>query len=241
MTLSFEVLLVLGVLGFYVFDSAMLFFSNEFAYIQSKGKWLFAYPGSCCQILGRNLYIPNPLTPARPLFRLCWFDSVTNEQQEDYEALQQFVDALKPLRYFTMVLFALLIVGLPVMIYMNGSDWALIFLFSLIYITVGGMLIQIYLQRKELSLPTKTFVKFAFDSLLCVPFSLNVLRKITMHRIFVGDPIKLAQKLFDETDFIQLVNVICNRIDEELEYEEKESARYEMLNHYKMQIMGMIA
>jgi hypothetical protein len=147
-TLSFEIMLVLGVVGFYIFDSAMLLYSNELAYVQMKGRWSFVYPESHWQIFGKNPYIPNPLSPDSPLFRVYWTVSRSSEQQEDHEALQRFLGALNPLRHFTILLFALLIVGLPIVLSRFGTGLGFLILLGFVYITISGMLIQTYRQRE---------------------------------------------------------------------------------------------
>jgi hypothetical protein len=232
-------MLVLGVVGFYMFDSAMLLYSNELAYVQINGRWSFVYPESRRQILGKNPYIPNLLSPDSPLFRVCWSVSMSSEQHEGHEALQRFLGALNLLRHFTIVLFALLIVGLPIVLFGFGTGFGFLMLLGFVYITISGMLIQTYRQREELGLSIKAFAKLAFDSLVCAPFALNLVRKITVRRPLAGDPIKLAHQIFDDATFSRLVGVLCNRVDEELEFEDKESPRYEALKDYKNQLTSM--
>ncbi len=232
-------MLVLGVIGFYLFDSVMLLYFNELVYVQMKQRWTFAHPDPRWQILGKTPYLPNPLWPDRPLFRVCWSVSSPDEQQEDAEALLQFLGAVNPLRHFTLVLLALLTIGLPVVLFSAGTGLAFFILLGLVYVTISLMLVQIFRQREALGLSITTFAKLAFDSLVCAPFALNLVRKITLHKTLAGDAIGLAHELFDDATFGRLISVVCNRIDEELELEDEESSQYGTLKDYRNQLTGM--
>lgn len=240
MTLPFEIMLVLGVVGFYLFDSAMLLYVNELVFAEKNGKWVFGLPESGWQMLGKNLYFPNPLTPDHPLFRTCWVAaSATNEHQENIETLRQFINTLNPLRYMTFGLFVLLLIGLPIVLLGFGTGLALLLLLGLVYLTITVMLAQIYRQREELGLSWKAFSKLAFDSLACAPFALNLVRKITLRRSLVGDPICFAHQVLDADAFAQLVQVLCHQVDEEIEFEDEASPRYGALKDFRNRIASM--
>lgn len=235
-------MLVLGVAGFYLFDSAMLLYVNELVFVEKNGKWVFGNPEYGWQMLGKNLYLPNPLTPGNPLFRAYWVVAfASNERQEGLEGLPQFLNALNPLRYMTYVLFVLLLIGLPIVLLGFGTGLELLLLLGAVYFTISAMLAQIYRQRVEFGLSGKIFSKLAFDSLACAPFALNLLRKITLRRRLVGDPICFAHQVLDTYDFSQLVHTLCQRVDEEIEFEDEESPRYGALKDYRNTIASMVS
>jgi len=239
-TLSFEIMLVLGVVGFYLFDSAMLLYTNELVFAEKNGKWVFGLPESGWQMLGKNLYFPNPLTPDTSLFRTCWVvASATNKHQEDIDSLRQFLNTLNPLRYMTFSLFVLLLIGLPIVLLVYGTGLALLLLLGVVYLSITIMLAQIYRQREELGLSWKAFSKLAFDSLACAPFALNLVRKITLRRSLVGDPIFFAYQALDADAFAHLVQALCHRVDEEIEFEDEASPRYSALKDFKNRIESM--
>ena len=60
---SFEVLLPLGALGLYLFDSVLLLYSNEVLFLHSRRRWGFVM-SSALLLGGRRLCFVNPLTPA---------------------------------------------------------------------------------------------------------------------------------------------------------------------------------
>jgi len=239
-TLSFEIMLVLGIVGFYLFDSAMLLYVNELVFVEKNGKWVFGRPESGWQMLGKNLYLPNPLTPDYPLFRTCWVvSSSPNEHQEDIEALQTYLNDLNPLRYMTISLFVLLLIGLPVVILWFGTGLALLLLLGAVYCTISVMLALTYKQRDKLGLSKKTFAKLAFDSLACAPFALNLVRKITLRCSLMSDPICFAHQVLDANAFAVLVQALCHRVDEEIEFEDEGSPRHGALKDFRNRIASM--
>jgi hypothetical protein len=239
-TPSFEVLLVLGVIGFYLFDSAMLLYFNELVYVRKNNRWAFVCPESRWQILGRTLYIPNPLTVEFPLFRVSWTVFESNDSQDNREELQRFLDALDPLKYITTTLFLLLLCGLPLVVFHFGAGLGLLILFGVIYFTIIWMLILSYRQREQLGLSGMSLAKLAFDSLACAPFALNLVRKIALRHSLSGDPISFAHQNFDRAMFARLVDGICKRVDEELEITDEEGTQHVALTAYRNRILSMV-
>lgn len=239
MILSFEVLLVLGTIGLYLFDSAMLLYTNELVFAETNGRWIFACPGSHWQLLGKNPYLPNPLTPDDLLFRVYWSASEPSEHRESQDVLQHFIRALTPLRYMVSVLLMLLLIGLPLVLFRFGTGLELLILLGAIYLIITVILVQTYRRREVLGLSGKAFAGLAFDSLACAPFALNIVRKITLQHSLVGDPISFAHKTFDADTFAKLVNSLCNRVDEEMELEDEESSRHSELEAYRKWITSM--
>lgn len=241
MTISFETWLVLGIIGFYLFDSAMLLFSNELIFIEKKGKWIFACPESRWQLMRKIPYLPNPLTPGKALFRVSWLLSKTDEQQESREALKRFLNAFNPLRLMTSALFILLMIGIPIVLFIFGTGLGFLLLIGLIYLIIVIMLTLIYRQKETFGVSGNVIAKLAFDSLACPPFALNLIRKITLRYAFAGDPICFYREVSDPNHFAQLIHSLCQRIDEMIDFEDEASPRYSALQSYKKNIAGMVS
>jgi len=47
-------MLVLGIAGFYLFDSAMLLYANELVFVKQDGEWSFGRPESGWQMLKKT-------------------------------------------------------------------------------------------------------------------------------------------------------------------------------------------
>lgn len=240
MTPSFEFWLACGLVGFYLFDSALLLYVNELVYVEDRGRWSFVCPAPGWQVLRRNPYLPSPLRPDRPLFRVCWSTSEAGEDPRERDTLPRFLDVLEPLRRLTLVLLALLLVGLPVVLLGFGAGIAFLVLLGFVYLVIVVMLMQTYRSREALGLSPKTFALLTFDCLACAPFAINLVRKISLRRSVTGDPVRFARRVFDEETFARLVSALCSRLGEALEVEDEESARHTELRGYRTRLLGMV-
>ena len=78
---SFEVLLPLGAIGLYVFDSTRLLYSNEVMFFWRSRRWGFAMSSSLL-LGGRRLWLAHPLAPAVPQFRVRWLEDDPRQDEE---------------------------------------------------------------------------------------------------------------------------------------------------------------
>lgn len=239
MTPSFEGLLALGIVGFYLWDSAMLLHRNEMIFTQSGGNWAFACPDVRWHLLGKILHLPNPFSPHRLLFRVAWTLVPDEEQHDGDQDLERFASAVEPLQAMVLVLYWLLIVGLPLALLAFGSGARLLAAFAAVYLVISGILTFIFLRREQLGLPGKDFLKLAFDSLACPPFAVNLVRKLAERRFLGPDPIEFACRAFDEATFARFAKVLCSRLDEELECECEASARFTALKALRARVASM--
>ena len=235
---SFEVLLVLGAFGFYLYDSCMLLYANELIFIRANDRWDFVSPGNNYLLLGKSPYFPNPLTPHKMVFRVYWSDS-GQHNPNNMESLERFMSSLIELQYIVIILLALFFLLLPLVLLFYGSGSQLLWVFALIYINIGVMLTQVYRRKEILMISTRKFILLLLESFLCAPFALNILRKLSLHRTLYGDPIKFAQNSFDKTTFYNLIDVVCRKIDEQLELIEIDSPRHSSLQSYRVRIKEM--
>ncbi len=238
MNLSFEMLLVIGVAGFYLFDSAMLLYTNELVFVENNGKWIFSSPQKNAQILKKFLYLPNPFRPDKHIFSLYWSASEPIKTKTDKGDIQKLFLALKPLRYMTCFLLVLLFFGLPLLVFILGTGAMLLLLIEAIYLTILLMLIHVYLFKDMLKLSDKTFAKLAFDSLICAPFALNLLRKITLQHS-LGDPIDFASQNFDVNRYASLIEVLQKQVIQKLQYTDENTAIYNDLKKYQDKLSRM--
>lgn len=240
MTMSFELQLVIGIAGFYLFDSAMLLYANEIVFEKNSKKWSYLQPESGVQILRKSLYIPNPLLPANPLFRVSWRTSSTCNPEENLTGLYDFIRALNPLRHTTRALLSCMLIALPFVAFYFGTGSILLMTFIVIYSIIITMLFLIYIRLSELHLTKKQFLKLAFDSLACPPFALNLVRKITLNKSLPGDPILFAKNSLCVNDFSQLTAIICAKLDEDIAFEDSNSDKKTELINYRNKIADLL-
>lgn len=239
MSLSFEILLIIGIAGFYLFDSATLLYADELVYIKQGKGWAFACPQGNWRLGGKTLYIPNPFTPAYPLFRVHWSPAEPEPPCESPVPVE-FLKALRPFCYLNALLLVLLLGIQPLILLKLGADVEFLAVLSIIYSIVLAMVILSYRRRLMLGLTRKAWIKLAFDSLLCIPYALNFTRKLTLSRSLTKAPLNFALQHFDSATLSQLGSTLHTQIDEELAFEDENSLRYKALLHYKSRITNLI-
>jgi hypothetical protein len=235
--LSFESLLVPGILAFYLYDSIILLSSNELVFTRHHPAWEFGCPGDSHLLFGRRLYIPNPLTPGIPLFRVYWLES--GQRPKNDASLEKFLATISPLRYMMVVLLSIFFVGIPAVLIYFGSSKQLLWAFGSIYIVILATLILIFAKKDALGISNRQFLALSFESMACAPFALNLLRKLTLHRSINSDPIEFAREMFRRETFYRLLDAVCERIDEQIEFTEPGGQQLTRLQSYKTRLSSM--
>lgn len=239
MNFSFEALLILGVIGFYLYDSAILLFSNELIIVQSFGKWSVTFPSDHWRVMRKLLFFPNPLTAYNLLFRTTWstIDTFTGSSSD----ISKFMASMSFLRILVMVLMVLLFVALPIVMFKIGTGIIFLIVLFLIYFTILNMLVYTYFRKSSLGLDNKTFASLAFDSLACPPFAINLLRKISLRHALCDNSVEFAAKTLKPKDFNKFIEELINKMSDELEHEEDESnSRSVELLNYREKLLRML-
>lgn len=239
MSLSFEVLLVLGILGFYLYDSAMLLYFNELVLTESYGRWSFACPSSRWGLMQKLPYLPNPLAPDDPLFRVTWSTDVSPLDTAAVAETKRLIEALGHLRYLSVALLFLMLAGIPLVMFRLGTGVWFFIMLSVIYLTIVSMLVLVFLKRNALGLSGKEFVSLAFDSIACPPFAINLVRKISLRHAIRFNPVEFARQHFEKESFCHLAQAIAGRLNEELELEDEDSTRSVELKAHRDRLMQL--
>ena len=240
MTPSFELLLVLGILGFYLYDSALLLYFNDLIFIERYGVWSFICPSTHWQILGKTPYVPNPLSPDASLFRVTWSTESPASTDADADATEKLIKALRPLRYLVLGLLVLTIVDLPVVILVLGTGRWFFITLVLIYLVILSILSLVYWRRSALGLSRKDVASLVFESIACPPFAINMVRKITLKHIPTSSPIDFAQHRFAKESFRKLVHAVQARLNEELDSEDDDNQRSAKIKAYSDRLKELV-
>jgi hypothetical protein len=233
----FEVLLPLGAIGLYLFDSTLLLYSNELLFARRAGRWSFA-ASSALLLAGRRMCFLNPFTPATPTFRVRWSETDTRPEQESREELDAFLTALRPLQYLVIILWVLLL-ALPVELFLLGTGIELLALMAAFYVVTLAALGYIYARRRELRVSGKSFLALSFDCLACAPFAINLVRKLALRRSLAGNPIDFARRTFEPTTFSTLIQAVCQRVRDEQQREYGQTPRWAQLEAYRKELTAM--
>lgn len=239
MNLSFEALLILGVLGFYLYDSALLVFTNELIFVESYGRWSVSLPSARWRVMGKLLFFPNPLTADNLIFRTTW-STIDTGPNLDVDTTK-LMAPMSYLRTLIIILMVLLVVVLPIVMFKFGAGIGFLKVLFLIYATILNMLVYVYFKKADLGLDNKAFASLAFDSLACPPFAINFLRKISLRHELCNNPIEFAAKKLEPEKFKRFVEELNKKLEEELECEDEESSTRSIeLIKYREKLMGML-
>lgn len=234
--MSFEALLMLGVVGFYVYDSAMLLCANEIIFIRRRRQWRFACAQDTWLVLGRSPYLPNPLTPDSAMFRVYW-TAAGRRSPGMALPLDALLTALAPLAYWVLALLGQFFVVLPLVLFWYRSGPPLLWVFGTLYLNIIVLLVMTYRNRAVLRVSNRRFALLAFESLACAPFALNILRKLSLQHSLPGDPVELARQLFDDNGYGDLADAVVKRVDAQLEIADPDSPGFTALQTYKTRVL----
>lgn len=222
---------MLGIIGFYLYDSIMLLCYNEVVFSESFGRWTFSSPDNNLRVRHKALFMPNPLTPFRPMFRVTWSTNDSPLTEESTNELLKVVDLTRSLGIVVMLLFAEIALVVPTVIFTRGTGLLFLGTLMAVYLTILLALGLVYANRAGLALSNKRFASLAFDSLACPPFAINMLRKITLPKAAGLNPVSYAHHHFTKECFADFASKIKERLNEEIDYE-KDTGQSNALKAY---------
>jgi len=224
-----------GVVGIYLLDSSLLLFSNEGILSPGwGGNWLVNLGSGKFQLNGKDVFVPNPLFPHRPLFRLHW--SVPCNHVSEVCDLGQREALFRPLVPVVWGIAVALFVLLPLGLFSSLGEQMLLTAVLFLYLCIGAALIWVGINRSEFGLSTKRFVAIAFESLVCSPIALNIIRKISREMPIDDDLVVTARRLQTPGHWIESRTSILARLDGEIEQEDEDSERAGALLRYKKEL-----
>lgn len=171
-----------GIVLMYLYDSALLLYHDEVA-LQTRRGGTIVDGGLLLELGGRLLFVPNPLTPHRPLYRLSWRPPASRPGAGGgATGLRRQAWRLSVLAPWVLLLLGLFFVGLPACLWLSGTHAALLAWLAATYASILGLLGMAIVQRRRLALTSRQLWPLARDALLCPPFALNMLRKISLEQ-----------------------------------------------------------
>lgn len=198
--MSTEILFILGLVGLYLYDSAQLRFYNEF-FLSYGLRKRFAYNSVMATVhfMKKFLSFPSICFPHRLQFHCQWQLSPQTNQDiqlhQDIENIYALNKILRPLQYSTLLVSICTLIILPLAIFFHMGYLSLTILCVLIYGLNLCNSLYILIQRKKLRLSKKFLAHLLLDTLLCPPFALNSLRKISLQLKLNSDAIHLSHAL----------------------------------------------
>lgn len=216
-----EFWLPIGAIAFYLYDCAQLLWHNELLFVRGARRWRAEGP-STISLWGRRVYLPNPLLPQQPGFKVHW--NLDDARVAPAALPAEFLRALRPIGFITIVLAGLLL-ALPFISWTLGAGLVLLLLFASYYLFVLVALAFMVHARAALRLDGKACASLAFDALACAPFAANLVRKIALRHGIEGDPVLFAQEHFDPAAREALRAQLLRKMEEQHAAEEPSPAR----------------
>jgi hypothetical protein len=238
--LSYEFDLVALAILLYLYDSAVLLYSNEAVLTRdSSNRWTAKTGWEGLGIGGRLVYVLNPFAPHRPSFRLSWNYHSSVTEATSAQPWPQYASQLRPLAAIGPLVGLGLFVVLPAGLFTVAGSYAVISALVTIYgSTIVGLLL-LYRSRAAIPLSAARFATIAFECLLCPPLAVNVLRRTTLaFRIEESLPTAAARLLVPE-EWARLREHCIRRLDDAIQFLPDGSEEAGLLEAQKQRLRDM--
>lgn len=237
-----EALLVVAMIGLYLYDSAQLLYSNEGVLAATLGgRWSLHFGAEHYTLHGKQPFLPNPLLPHRPVFLMQW--------------KQQVAAAAVPHRHWTpppfgpykllaplIWLMALALFGMiPAGLFSRFGNTAIAAGLLLFYASALLALVCVWFKRRTLQLSARQVGALAFESLTCPPFALNLIRHISLSARPAEDLVSASRRLLRKDDWSASLPVVIKRIDNAIACENEEAPRAQALTEYSASLNRELA
>ena len=162
----------------------------------------------------------------RPLFRLSWQFESSNQVIEPWEPPREKFSILTPLVWSMAVA---LFIFLPLGFFTPLGNLVLLAALVLLFSSIMIALTWLWIHRTDFHLSEKRFSGLAFESVICPPFALNLIRHVAMNMPVREDLVIAARRLQNKTCWAQTRNFLIVRLTNEIECEDTSSERYNLL------------
>ena len=213
-TFSTELQLILLIVILILYDSSRLIYTNQMVFIFSK-KWSFINDINLMNINGKSLYISNPLLVFQEEYILeCNFDEIDFLKNENLPNINKNIKLL--LAFFGYVSFFLLVLILPILLLSNRNEMHLLICVSLIYLTSLICGLTIIFSHRKLNISKNNSINLFFEFILCPPFTVNVIKKISNFQKVNNNIISAALRNFNQYDWYKLCTIMRVKIENEI-------------------------
>lgn len=202
--------LIGGAIALYVYDAGLMLFRDEVLFVHGRRGWEGTL-GSGFVLGGRYVALPGVFAPGRPVFRACWSEGAPRSKA--HAPMRTVLQALRPLRWASRVLFVLLFVGMPVGLSLKASNEWMLALVAALYGIALLCVAWAWRCRRVFGLDRKGLAALAFDVIACPPFAVNVVAKITLRLGLPQAPEVFARRMLRAEDWAGLERDAKARMD----------------------------
>lgn len=231
---------MLAMVGLYLYDSTTLLAADE-ALITSpgNGRWCALFGVEGFQIRGKELFVPNPLLPHRPLYRFFWsMEGLVGPSQPWVPPSGEGYAGLAPLIWLmVLALFALFPLGL----FSRLGDAALVAGLLLFYLSALSALVQVWLRRDEYGINGRQFASLAFESISCPPYALNLVRHLSLRLKWKEDLLCVVDRYLSGAERSAALKQVITRVKNEIDWEDETTLRAQALCAHLHYLAGEVS
>lgn len=240
--MSGMVIVMLVALTFYLVDSVLLLRDDEALLSSTNLGWRVHLPIDELRILGRRVFVPNPFMPHRVLFKVRWemkeaslADSLSTESKE---TIQNLIEQAPFLQGLALLELLILIGVLTYSVFYPAVNWIHLAFLSELYVLTLAALAWVLVRRNQFGVKTSQFFGLAADALICVPHSINLLRKLALLVNVKTDLVAVGKSVMSAKEYKRLVSELTARVNQEIEYSEVDGLQYRELIAYREAILS---
>lgn len=218
-----KLLLLIAMVGLYLYDSALLLASNEALLSRGwRGRWHGLFGAGNFPIRGKEPLLPNPLLPHRPLYRYAWETTGFVGPAQPWSAPHRQYAVLAPFIWnMALALFVLVPLGL----FSRLGQLAIAAAVILFYANALLALAFVWFKRAAFSLSSRRFGSLAFESLTCPPFALNLIRHLSLELAPAEDFLFAATRLLDAQERGATIAQMIKRVRHEIDWEQEDGTQ----------------
>lgn len=224
-----EVLLLIGMVALYLYDSTLLLNSNEGILSSTlNGRWSAHFGSERFPLRGKEPFLPNPFLPYRPMFRLRWcLEGRTDETASPWRApdIRPYWILCPLIWGMALALFVIIPVGLFSRFGALAQALGLFFF----YFNAVVALSYVALKRELFGLSRRRVVAIAFESLTCPPFAINMVRHISLSQQVSEDLLVTGRRLLKAGVLETVLSAAVARVRSAIDWEAEGSERADAL------------
>jgi len=157
----------------YLFDCVVLLERGQAVFEAMWSRVGLAFGSTHYQIRGKAVALLNPFTPFIPALRTLPLFSVFESSNIK---VSKSVQAMTPVSSPSLLQFLLVFIALPYCLY-RAPGWPFFVALVLAYVNAISMLGFIWWRFRKAGIPTRPLIALGFAWLVCLPLSVNALRK----------------------------------------------------------------
>lgn len=216
-----DILVLVVAVVLYVADVSRLLYVNEVLLVRgAASRWSATTPADGLRFARRRLVFPRFLDAGCVVLLFQWPAGCVDDPTKTV-GVPDVEERLRTLlfpQHVCRLLLPEIFLGLPLAYYLAENPWPLLGLFVMIYVQIIGLVTWLFLKRRELVLPLRNCLLLTFESLICIPYAINLHRKVAELAVVDThyDLLTMAERLLDADEEKALRLYIREAIDDRL-------------------------